>query len=120
MEAPANFTVTAKRIIGMLDGGQSGNPKGAFVDAFEGGGGLVMRGKWTVTRDTESATARYEGRGGVIGVATMMSGRAQAEENSAVGSEINFRIDEVRDGLSICSMWLALSGARSTTLPHSR
>jgi hypothetical protein len=87
----------------------------AFERAFsKESGGLLARAKWDVRPSGNGAVAEYQGRSGVIGVATMLSSTASAEQESAIGSEVAFEIEGITaDGNVTCAMWLS-SG--STTI----
>jgi hypothetical protein len=84
----------------------------AFTRAFTTGGGLLLRAKWDIRQSGSGAMAIYRGRAGVIKVATIMSSRATAEEDSAIGSTVTFEIEQVSDGTVTCAMWLS-SGSSS-------
>jgi hypothetical protein len=84
----------------------------AFLRAFSGGGGLVMRAKWALEPTADGAVATYRGRKGLIAVPTVLSQTASAEQEGAIGSEVKFEITGEEDGHSICAMWLALRSTR--------
>jgi hypothetical protein len=71
-----------------------------------------MKAKWKIDRSGSRAVAVYEGRKGVVAMATMMMERAQAEEDGALGSQVTFEVEESADGLTICAMWLSSSASR--------
>jgi hypothetical protein len=83
----------------------------AFRQAFSTGGGLIARAKWDVRRSGNGAVAVYRGRAGLVKVATIMSSTASAEEDSAVGSEVKFEIEDVSAGTVTCAMWLSSGGS---------
>jgi hypothetical protein len=83
----------------------------AFEAAFTGRGGIVKKGKWSVQREPNGATAVYEGRRG-IAVAGRMFETAEAEEDGALGSEVKFEIEEQGADYVICVMWLASRASR--------
>jgi hypothetical protein len=83
-----------------------------FVDAFSGRGGLFLKAKWSVNRTPKGASAVYEGRKGLVIVATALSETAQSEEAGAIGSEVRFEIEEQGDGFTICAMWLESRATR--------
>jgi hypothetical protein len=85
----------------------------AFMNAFSGPGGLLARAKWSVEQVGDGAVARYQGRKGIVNALTAFSDMAQAEEASAIGSEVKFRIEAEDESYTTCSMWLA---SRSTRL----
>lgn len=81
----------------------------AFARAFsKEGGGVLARAKWDVRPSGKGAVAVYRGRSGVIGVATMLSSTASAEQENAIGSEVTFEVEEITaDGTATCAMWLS-------------
>jgi hypothetical protein len=85
---------------------------GAFIDAFSAGGGLLVRAKWATERTSDGAVAVYGGRKGVIAAATMLSARASAEQDGALGSKVQFAIESTEQHLTFCAMWLAAHGSR--------
>jgi len=83
---------------------QQGQCIQGFTDAFEGPSGVVMKAKWVVDTHLERATATYKGRAGITVLATAFSGRARAEEDGAIGSEVKFTVEQQNDGHVICAM----------------
>ena len=84
----------------------------AFTEAFSARGGmsLVKGAKWAVQRTATGAVARYEGRSGLIGAASMMSRTASHEADTAIGSEMTFEVTGTDGGTTSCSMWLSQEG----------
>jgi hypothetical protein len=82
----------------------------AFEAAFNGKGGLVIKARWSVDTATNSATATYEGRKGIAAAGTVLSKTATQEADTAIGSQVSFKIDGSDGGRTRCSMWLAYSG----------
>lgn len=89
--------------------GSSDQCVAAFGQAFsKASGGLLARAKWDVRPSGNGAVAVYRGRSGVIGVATMLSSTASAEQDNALGSEVTFEIEgTAADGTVTCAMWLS-------------
>lgn len=81
----------------------------AFVRAFSGTGGLVVKAHWDVNRTSKGAVAVYKGRKG-LGALGGLTRTGALEQDSALGSEVQFEIDESSDERTVCSMWLGLSG----------
>lgn len=84
----------------------------AFAKAFEGGG-ILVRGKWKVSRRPNEAVAVYQGRSGVVGAASFLSQTGQATESRAKGSEVTFQIEASDGKQTTCAMWLS---SRSTQI----
>jgi hypothetical protein len=82
----------------------------AFARAFSGPGGLVTKAKWGVKRTSKGAVAVYEGRKGLGALGGIMSKTAALEQDTALGSEVQFEVDENHDGRTVCTMWLGSSG----------
>jgi hypothetical protein len=81
-----------------------------FLAAFTGSGGLLLKAKWEIAREgPEAAVATYQGRRGVVVLGTIMSTRVQSEEESAIGSEVRFEVEESDSEHTVCAMWLAAS-----------
>ena len=85
---------------------------GAFAAAFSGGGGVLLRAKWEVSRRPNGAAAVYRGRKGIIKAATAMSEIASTEQQGADGSEVKFEIVGPDGNHTICAMWLASYATR--------
>jgi hypothetical protein len=83
-----------------------------FADAFSGKGGLVVKAKWSVERTPKGAIAVYQGRKGLVNLATAFSETAQSEEEGAIGSEVQFEIEEQGADYTICAMWLTSRATR--------
>ena len=84
----------------------------AFVAAMTDKSALrLMATSWSVTRGRSAdglptAVATYEGRAGLAGALTVLSSRATAEKDAAVGSRLSFKvvsIDAAR-GRTRCAM----------------
>jgi hypothetical protein len=84
----------------------------AFVNAFSGGGGVLLRAKWDVREEPGGAAAVYKGRKGIIAAGTLFSQTASAEQEGALGSEIKFEILGQDGDHTICTMWLASRASR--------
>lgn len=83
-----------------------------FSNAFKTGG-LTRMGSWDVKRSGSGAVALYEGAGGAWAIGRALAGeRAANIEAGAVGSEVRFEIENVTDGYTECSMWLANHGTQ--------
>ncbi len=85
-----------------------------FSSVFDGtrkGGPLIARAKWKVGRTPTSASAIYQGRGGVIGAATILTSRGSDEQAGAVGSVVMFETEAGENGRTVCRMWLDLSAS---------
>jgi hypothetical protein len=82
----------------------------AFAAAFNGKGGLVIKARWSVRAVANSATATHEGRKGIAAAGTVLSKTATQEADTAIGSQVSFKIDGSDGGRTRCSMWLASSG----------
>jgi hypothetical protein len=80
---------------------------GGFAKAFSGGGGLLLRAKWSVKRSATGAVAIYEGRKGIVALVTAFSQTSQAEEQGAKGSKVTFEIEQADSGKTVCAMWLS-------------
>jgi len=81
----------------------------AFADAFTQGG-HIMKAKWDLRRSDSGTVAVYGGRAGLIKGITMLSSRATAEQDNAIGSEVTFEIEQVSGGSVTCAMWLSSRG----------
>jgi hypothetical protein len=82
----------------------------AFVAAFNGKGRLGTKGRWSVRTAADSATATYEGRKGMAAAVGVLSQTSAQEADTAIGSEVSFKIEGSDGGRTQCSMWLASSG----------
>lgn len=82
----------------------------AFVAAFKGKGGLGTKARWSVRAAAGSAEATYEGRAGIAAIAGILSQTSAQEGDTAIGSQVAFKIDGSDEGRTHCSMWLASSG----------
>jgi hypothetical protein len=86
---------------------------GGFAAAFSGGGGLVLKARWSIERTPNGAVAYYGGRKGIVAAGSILSEKAQREEQIALGSQVRFEIEERGDGYTICAMWLAEHGQQA-------
>ena len=85
----------------------------AFAQAMTGGSKFSLTASsWKVVPFSGGADAVYQGRGGAIGALTALTGQGGPEEDSAVGSKVEFRTQPSGDGRTICRMHLAQSGRR--------
>jgi len=82
----------------------------AFAAAFTGKGGLGTKAHWSVRTAADSATATYEGRAGMAAIAGILSQTSAQEGDTAIGSQVSFKIEGSDGGRTHCSMWLASSG----------
>lgn len=81
----------------------------AFTRAFSGPGGLIAKANWRVNRKSNGAVAVYGGRKG-LGALGMMSRTAALEQDTALGSEVQFEIEKNSGNRTVCAMWLGSSG----------
>lgn len=82
----------------------------AFAAAFNGKGGLGAKARWSVRAATDSAIATYEGRAGIAAIAGILSQTSAQEGDTAIGSQVTFKVERSDGGRTQCSMWLASSG----------
>ncbi len=82
----------------------------AFTAAFTGKGGFGAKARWSVSTAADSATATYEGRAGIAAIAGVLSQTSAQEADTAIGSQVSFKIEGSDGGRTHCSMWLASSG----------
>lgn len=82
----------------------------AFAAAFDGKRGLGAKARWSVRAGGGSATATYEGRAGIAAIAGVLSQTSAQEADTAIGSEVSFKVDGSDGRKTHCSMWLAASG----------
>lgn len=82
----------------------------AFAAAFNGKGGLVSKARWSVRTTANSATATYEGRKGIGAAGGVLSKTSAQEADTAIGSQVSFKIDGSDRGKTRCSMLLTSSG----------
>jgi hypothetical protein len=82
----------------------------AFAAAFAGKGRLGAKARWSVVTAADSATATYEGRAGIAVIAGILSQTSAQEAETAIGSQVSFKIEGNDGGRTQCSMWLASSG----------
>lgn len=82
----------------------------AFVAAFKGKGGLGTKARWSVRGAADSAVATYEGRAGIAAIAGILSQTSAQEGETAIGSQVTFKVESHDGGRTQCSMWLASSG----------
>jgi hypothetical protein len=54
--------------------------------------------------------ATYEGRKGIAAIAGVLSQTSAQEADTAIGSQVSFKIEGSDGGRTHCSMWLASSG----------
>jgi len=83
---------------------------GAFARAFKGKGGLGTKAHWSVRAAADSAVATYEGRAGIAAVAGVLSQTSAQEGDTAIGSQVSFKVEGSDGARTQCSMWLASSG----------
>jgi hypothetical protein len=83
-----------------------------FHQAFSEGGGRLVKAKWSVERRNNAAVAVYEGRKGLGMVGAALSETARNEEAGAIGSEVQFEIEQVDNNHTVCAMWLASRGTK--------
>lgn len=86
----------------------------AFLGSFSGRASknVLIKAKWKTRRTGKGAVATYAGRAGVVvGAVTAMSDHAQAEHQSALGSAVEFEIEEVSGGVVTCAMWMSSGGS---------
>lgn len=81
----------------------------AFGRAFSGRAGLA-NAKWDVRRSGRGAVAVYTGRKGLGALGGILSGTQALEQDTAVGSKVEFRIEESTHGQTTCCMGLTFSG----------
>jgi hypothetical protein len=82
----------------------------AFAAAFNSKGRLGSKGRWSVSTSADSAVATYEGRKGLGAAIAAMSQTSAQEADTALGSEVSFKIEGSDGRRTQCSMWLASSG----------
>jgi len=82
----------------------------AFATAFNSRGGLRAKAKWSIRTGSDSATATYEGRQGLAAAAAVLSKTVTQETDTAIGSQVTFRINEVNGSRTRCSMALTAEG----------
>jgi hypothetical protein len=82
----------------------------AFAAAFNGKGRLATKARWSVRSAADSATATYEGRKGIAAAVGILSQTSAQEADTAIGSQVSFKIEGTGGGSTHCSMWLASSG----------
>lgn len=82
----------------------------AFTAAFNGKRGLGPKARWSIRTAGDSATAVYEGRAGIGAIAGVLSQTSAQEADTAIGSEVSFKIDGTDGRKTSCSMWLGFSG----------
>jgi hypothetical protein len=85
----------------------------AFINAFSGRGGFLVKANWSVSRSGSGAVAVYNGRAGIGAIAGGGNGRSAAEMESAIGSEVRLEAEGSQDGRTTCSMRV---GVRGTTM----
>jgi hypothetical protein len=83
---------------------------GAFAAAFNGKGGLMAKARWSVRASSDSATATYEGRKGIGAAGSILSKTSAQEADTAIGSQVSFKVEGSDGSRTVCSMWLASSG----------
>lgn len=84
----------------------------AFLAAFSGKGGALIKAKWAVKHSSTGAVATYKGRKGLVSAFTALSQTAQDEERAAIGSEVTFEIEKVEEDQTTCTMWLSANATR--------
>ena len=82
----------------------------AFAAAFNGKVWLGAKANWSVRATADSATATYEGRAGIGAFAGALSQTSTQEGETAIGSQVSFKVEGGAGGRTQCSMWLASSG----------
>jgi hypothetical protein len=82
----------------------------AFAAAFNGKVRLGAKANWSVRAAADSATATYEGRAGIGAIASALSQTSAQEGDTAIGSQVSFKVEGSDGGRTQCSMWLASSG----------
>jgi hypothetical protein len=82
----------------------------AFAAAFNGKGRLGTKARWSVRTAADSATATYEGRKGMAALVGVLSQTSSQEADTAIGSQVSFKIEGSDGSRTHCSMWLAASG----------
>ncbi|HEX4255603.1 MAG TPA: hypothetical protein VH089_10975, partial [Streptosporangiaceae bacterium] len=82
----------------------------AFAAAFGGKGGFMAKARWSVQVGSDSATATYEGRKGIGAAGGILSKTSAQEADTAIGSQVSFKVEGSGEGRTRCSMWLASSG----------
>jgi hypothetical protein len=82
----------------------------AFVAAFSGKGGLVVKARWDIRSGRDRATATYQGRKGIGAIAGILSATSNQEADTAIGSTVEFATKTVGGGRTECSMALTSSG----------
>jgi len=82
----------------------------AFAAAFHGKRGLGATARWSVRAAADSAVATYEGRAGIAALAGVLSQTSAQEGDTAVGSQVSFKVEGSDGGKTQCSMWLSSSG----------
>ncbi|HEX7245802.1 MAG TPA: hypothetical protein VF245_09580 [Solirubrobacterales bacterium] len=82
----------------------------AFFAAFSGSGGLIAKADWQFSRRRNGAAAVYKGRKGLGALGGVLSKTSALEQSSAVGSTVNFEIEESKGEHVVCAMWLGSSG----------
>jgi hypothetical protein len=82
----------------------------AFTAAFQGKVRLGAQARWSVRAAADSATATYEGRAGMGAFVGALSKTSGQEAETAVGSQVSFKVEGGGGGRTQCSMWLASSG----------
>jgi hypothetical protein len=83
----------------------------AFIEAFSGSGGLIVKANWSVSRSGSGAVAVYQGRAGIGAIGGLLNGRSAAEGDSAVGSEVHFEIEGAEEGRTSCVMRVGSRGS---------
>lgn len=83
-----------------------------FLKAFSGGGGLLLRARWSLARSAKGAVASYEGRKGVAVLITALSQTSQGEEQGAKGSKVTFEIERADGDETVCAMWLSQNSTK--------
>lgn len=82
----------------------------AFAMAFTAKGGFGTKAHWSVRSAADSATATYEGRAGIAAVAGILSQTSAQEGDTAIDSQVSFKIEGSDGSRTHCAMWLGSSG----------
>lgn len=82
----------------------------AFAAAFNGKVRVGAKANWSVRSAGDSAIATYEGRAGVGAFVGALSQTSAQEGETAIGSQVSFKVEGSQGGRTQCSMWLSSSG----------
>jgi hypothetical protein len=90
-------------------------PSASCVEAFRrafSGGFHIASARWDVSGSENKATAIYLSRAGVGKLVSILSSRAESEEESAVGSQVSFEAKQEPGGTTTCTLWLSSASKR--------